>query len=69
MPVHTKDDNYDDNDKDIVLKIILYVKRVHTTTITLTAQRNNIIGNTFRMTFFQLMNDKNIDSQSESILL
>ncbi len=25
-PVHTKDDNYKDNDKDIVLKIVLNIK-------------------------------------------
>ncbi len=25
--VHTKDDNYKDNDKDVVLKIVLNIKR------------------------------------------
>jgi len=36
------------------------------------AQRNDIVGITFRFSqndIFQLMNDKNIGSQSESILL
>jgi len=36
------------------------------------AQRNDIVGITFRFYqnyIFQLMNDKNIGSQSESILL
>lgn len=28
MPVHTKDDSYIDNDKDIVLKIILNIKTI-----------------------------------------
>jgi len=42
-PVHTKDDNY----KDIVLKIVLK-SRVHTTAIMLTAQRNDIVGITFK---------------------
>ncbi len=60
---------YKDSDKDIVVKIVLNIKnsRVHTTAITIKAQRNDIIGFTFIS--FQLMNDTNIDIQSESILL
>jgi len=42
-PVHTKDDSYK-----------YYSSRVHTTTIKIKAQ-----SITFRMIFFQLMNDKN----------
>ncbi len=52
--VHTTDDNYKDNDKNIVLKIVLILtnSRVHTTDITLKVQRNDIIGIAFRMIFF-----------------
>lgn len=39
---------------------------VHATIIMIMALRNDIIGITFGTIFFQLMNDKNIDSQSES---
>jgi len=43
---------------------------VPTTTKTIKTQRNNNIGITFRtFFFFQLMDGKNIDSQSEPILL
>jgi len=53
-PIHTKDDNYKDNDKDSVLNIkesfsISKNSKVHTTAITITAQRNNIDGITLRM--------------------
>lgn len=40
------------NHKDIVLKIIIkYKSRVHTTTVTITAQRNCIVEITFRIFF------------------
>ncbi len=66
-PIHTKNDNYKDNYKKSfsILKNI----RVHTSAIAIKAQRNDIVGITFRTIFFQLMNDTNIDTQSESILL
>ncbi len=68
-PVHTKDNNYKDNHKDIVKKkslSILKNSRLQTTA-TIKAQRNNIFGIIFRTIFFlQVMNDKNIDTQSES---
>ncbi len=41
-PVHTKDDIYKDNDKDIVLKIVLNIK-VYTTSITIKAQKREMI--------------------------
>lgn len=43
-PVHTKNDNY--NDKNIVVKSFEIYKnsRVHTTTITIMAQKKHIIG-------------------------
>ncbi len=67
-PVHNKDDNYKDNNKDIVLKSFSILKnsRDHTTAITIKAQRNNIVGITFRTIFFQLMKDTNIDTQNPS---
>ncbi len=55
--IQTKDDNYKDNDKDIVLKISLSIlknSRVHTTAITIKAQRNYIFEITFRKFFSQL---------------
>ncbi len=45
-----KDDNYKDNDKDMVLKIVSILKNssVHTTAITIKSLRNDIIVITFR---------------------
>lgn len=40
-------------------------REVHNTTIMITTQWNDIVGVTFRTFFFQLMNNKIIDSQSE----
>lgn len=50
-PVHAKDVNCNDNDKRYSSKNLSKYKRVHTTTITTlqTAQRNKIVGITFRM--------------------
>ncbi len=64
-PVHTKDD------KDIVLKIILSIKEQqslhHNYNDKATEKRYR--WNHFQNDFFHLMNNKNTDSQSESILL
>ncbi len=46
-PIQTKDHNYKDNDKDMALKIVI----AHTA-ITIKAQRNYIIGITYRTIFF-----------------
>ncbi len=55
---------YKDNDKDIVLKIILSIKEQHSAHHNYNDKAQKTISH-----FFQLMNDTNIDSQSESILL
>ncbi len=53
-------------DKDMVLKIVL---KNSTLFLQSTPQLERYRCNHFQNDFFQLMNDKNIDSQSESILL
>ncbi len=69
--VHNKDDNYKDNDKDEVINIILNIKEQqsphHSYNDKGTEKQYN--WNHFQNDFFKMMNDTNIDSQSESILL
>ncbi len=49
-PVHTKNDKFNDNAKNIFIYIIIReYKDVHTTTRSIITQRNNIGGITFRM--------------------
>ena len=49
MTIHTKNDNYTDNYKCVVLNVILIqVDGIHTTSITVTIEENYIIGITFR---------------------
>lgn len=69
-PIHSKDDNYNNNNKDSFKKKCLNLNlKIAVQTTTITAKRNNIVNwNHFQNDFFQLMNNKSNDSQSESIL-
>lgn len=51
-----------------LIRVIVFLYGIHITAITIMTLRYDVIGITVGTIFFQLINDKNIDSHSESTL-